>query len=47
MTWDWVICNDGIVTTVEACDDGGNVDGDGCDARCYVEDGWSCTNQPS
>lgn len=36
-------CGDGIVDTVELCDDGNPTDGDGCGADCNVEIGWSCT----
>ncbi len=42
-----VVCGDGIVDLSEACDDGNNHDGDGCDAFCRVEAGWVCTGQPS
>lgn len=24
------------------CDDGNNIDGDGCSAECYVEKGYEC-----
>jgi cysteine-rich repeat protein len=30
-------CGDGTVLGAEECDDGNNVDGDGCDANCRVE----------
>jgi cysteine-rich repeat protein len=26
----------------EPCDDGNNITGDGCDAECAIEAGWSC-----
>lgn len=32
---------------VEGCDDGNTVSGDGCNASCGVEPGWSCVGQPS
>lgn len=32
-----VTCGNGKVESGEACDDGNNVDGDGCDATCKVE----------
>jgi len=35
-------CGDGFVDAGEACDDGNNVDGDGCSATCTVETGFSC-----
>lgn len=34
-------CGDGILSAGEECDDGNNVDGDGCSADCTSEDG--CT----
>ena len=38
-------CGDGIVVN-EACDDGNNVDGDGCTAACKIEPGFMC-KQPA
>ncbi|MGK0357958.1 MAG: cysteine-rich repeat protein, partial [Bradymonadia bacterium] len=35
-------CGDGNVDPAEGCDDGGGVAGDGCDAQCAVEPGWTC-----
>ncbi len=35
------VCGNGNVTT-EACDDGNDIDGDGCSASCEVEDGFLC-----
>ena len=32
------VCGNGQVERNEACDDGNNVDGDGCDATCSIED---------
>jgi cysteine-rich repeat protein len=32
-------CGDGVVAAPEACDDGGNTDGDGCSAGCTIEPG--------
>jgi len=37
------VCGDGIFGNAEACDDGNNMDGDGCSASCTVESGYSCT----
>jgi cysteine-rich repeat protein len=46
VTIDWLVdsaichvasCGDGVVDTNEQCDDGNNVDGDGCSATCTVE----------
>ncbi len=46
----WVcttICGDGILAGDETCDDL-NVDaGDGCNDVCTIEDGWSCSEEPS
>lgn len=38
-------CGDGILDPGEECDDGNNIDGDGCDANCMVEEdgGEGCT----
>src|SRR5450432_4566081 len=35
-------CGDGVLIGSEACDDGNNMDGDGCSANCLVEPGASC-----
>jgi len=35
-------CGDGVVESPEVCDDGGTATGDGCDASCEVEAGWTC-----
>jgi len=40
-------CGDGVLDDDEACDDGNMVDGDGCSARCEVEEGWRCAGEPS
>ena len=42
-----VVCGDGQVGRVETCDDGNAVPGDGCDATCRIEPGWSCAGAPS
>ena len=37
-------CGDGVIgAPVEACDDGNAVAGDGCDASCALESGWTCS----
>lgn len=41
------VCGDGIIEGVEVCDDGDAVAGDGCSNNCTVENGFSCTGQPS
>ena len=38
------VCGDGMTTGDEACDDGGQLAGDGCTGLCLVEEGWSCDN---
>eukprot|EP00928_Gymnodinium_smaydae_P058539 TRINITY_DN4173_c0_g3_i1.p1 TRINITY_DN4173_c0_g3~~TRINITY_DN4173_c0_g3_i1.p1 ORF type:complete len:4825 (-),score=897.58 TRINITY_DN4173_c0_g3_i1:121-14595(-) len=39
-------CGDGRRSFEEECDDGNNVTGDGCDAKCKIEIGWSCSTSP-
>ena len=41
------VCGDGFVVATEACDDGNTANGDGCDASCAVESGWTCGGAPS
>ena len=44
----WTIgCGDGVVAGGEACDDGSNLDGDGCSRRCTIEACWACAGAPS
>jgi cysteine-rich repeat protein len=38
-------CGDGVRQSLEACDDGNEVAGDGCDASCVVELCWVCGEQ--
>ena len=38
------VCGDAIVEVGVECDDGNNVDGDGCSAGCTVEPGFVCAN---
>ena len=40
-------CGDGIVDPGEGCDDRGTSDGNGCDASCQTEQGWTCSGAPS
>ena len=40
-------CGNGIVDPGEQCDDGNNVNGDGCDAFCHIEPCYVCSGQPS
>lgn len=40
------LCGNGIIDPIsgytEDCDDGNNLDGDGCSAGCKIETGWDC-----
>jgi cysteine-rich repeat protein len=36
------VCGDGVRSLTESCDDWNNVNGDGCNSLCQVEDGWIC-----
>ena len=36
------VCGNGYVEVGEGCDDGNQANGDGCDASCAVEVGWTC-----
>jgi len=40
------ICGDGVITPSEQCEDndGGPSAGDGCDATCFIETGYTCVN---
>lgn len=40
-------CGDGDVASDEECDDENTAAGDGCDAACAIESGFSCTDEPS
>ena len=40
-------CGNGTIDAGESCDDSDTVNGDGCDATCTVESGYSCSGQPS
>lgn len=41
------VCGNGNVEAGEGCDDGDTTAGDGCSATCAVEDGFTCTGEPS
>jgi len=43
---DAVACGNGILDYQEACDDGNNRNGDGCNSVCGIEPGWRCYNVP-
>jgi cysteine-rich repeat protein len=36
-------CGDNIIIT-DLCDDGNNLNGDGCSSVCTIESGWTCPN---
>lgn len=40
-------CGDGVVDPGEQCDDGNELELDGCNIECGVEEGWDCTGTPS
>jgi len=40
-------CGNGVTEPPESCDDGNAAAGDGCDASCMVETGFSCAGMPS
>jgi cysteine-rich repeat protein len=37
-----VVCGDGVIAGSETCDDRNTTPGDGCDAHCQLETGWTC-----
>jgi cysteine-rich repeat protein len=41
------VCGDGIVWHNEQCDDGNNVDFDGCSSQCKTEPGFTCESTDS
>ena len=45
------VCGDGLLFNTETsghqCDDGNNVNGDGCDSNCQKEPGWDCQRNNS
>jgi cysteine-rich repeat protein len=40
-------CGNGAIAIGELCDDGNTMAGDGCDATCRTEVGFTCTGEPS
>lgn len=40
-------CGDKITNGTEQCDDGNKLNGDGCNITCSIENGFSCSGQPS
>jgi cysteine-rich repeat protein len=41
------VCGNGTIDFGETCDDGNSNDSDGCASVCLVEQGYTCTGQPS
>ena len=42
------VCGNGLIEGNEQCDDGNTASGDGCSySACQVENGWTCSGQPS
>ena len=41
------VCGDGTIADDEVCDDADTEAGDGCDATCQIEAGFTCTGEPS
>lgn len=41
------ICGDGVIAEGEACDDGNQIENDGCRANCTIKSGYQCSGQPS
>ena len=39
-----VECGDSEKDALEGCDDGNTITGDGCDAGCNIELGWTCAD---
>jgi cysteine-rich repeat protein len=40
-------CGNGLVSSIESCDDENLVPGDGCDHACRIEPGFACSGEPS
>ena len=41
------VCGDGAITHEETCDDGNDLNGDGCSAMCKIETDYRCSGIPS
>lgn len=41
------VCGDGVIDPGETCEDGNDLDGDGCSHLCAAEEGWHCDGTPS
>lgn len=42
-----VLCGNSVIDGNEGCDDGAQVDGDGCNSICQVEQCYTCAGEPS
>ncbi len=40
-------CGNGIIESMETCDDGNSINLEGCSSNCLIESGWLCSGQPS
>jgi cysteine-rich repeat protein len=40
-------CGNGVLETMEHCDDANAISGDGCSTLCGIEEGWTCNGAPS
>ena len=40
-------CGDGTIDGDEECDDANTTSGDGCSQQCTIEEGWTCSGEPS
>ncbi|MEJ7733269.1 MAG: hypothetical protein WKG00_29255, partial [Polyangiaceae bacterium] len=47
LTTETAVCGDGVVASIEPCDDGNGMAGDGCSPTCAVEAGYNCSGAPS
>ncbi|KAL4456519.1 hypothetical protein ABPG74_000626 [Tetrahymena malaccensis] len=39
------ICGDGLLFTNNGCDDGNNLNGDGCNSNCQIEENYECIRE--
>jgi len=38
-------CGNGVLNPDENCDDGNEIEGDGCSFNCTIEDGYICNQE--